>query len=175
MTNLVVLGIDHSNTTITTRQLFALGWRPNNADVAYAEVVPVREVNDHVLAHIAAWTENPFPREWAAKVLAELEQPWAIKDPRFVHTLHYWVDVLAPYKPTLLWIWKDPATVAASFQKRNERPAVDLPMSYQKVQLQFDRWRGPKLRLDAHRIAAACALFDLSRTPATPDSASHTP
>lgn len=148
--NVVVLGLGHANTTITTRQLGALGWNLGDADQEYAESVSVRAVNEQ-------WDQDA-----AIEALAALPQPWAVKDPRFSRgMLHRWLPLLLPYRPLLLWMTKDLADVIASYERReHERPMVaDLPRWLAYCEDQFIRWPWAKLRIDASQVAESCRLF----------------
>jgi len=75
--HIVVLGIGHSNTSITSKQLFALGWNAGDADAEFVDSVSLRDIN----LQIAKTGE--FSLREAREALAALPQPWAVKDPRF--------------------------------------------------------------------------------------------
>ena len=150
--NIIVLGVGHSNTTITVQQLHALGWHAADADCEFAESVAVRTVNHQLL------TTGQFLRRAAASALP-LATPWAIKDPRFAYgCLHHWLPVFERDRPLLLWITKNSDQVRASFASRGEScDRLDEWLAY--CQQQFDAWPWAKLHLDAAHIAAACELW----------------
>ncbi len=122
--NIVVLGVGHSNTSITTRQLFALGWNAGDADAEFAESVSVRDIN----LQIAKTGE--FSLREAREALAALPKPWAVKDPRFCKTLQLWLPALAPYEPLLLWVRKDLDVVRDSYRRRGQK--------WENVELRFE-------------------------------------
>lgn len=155
--SIIVLGVGHGNTTITARQLHALGWNAGDADSEYAESVSIRAINHRLLSGEAV------ARADQDAALSALPQPWAVKDPRFAYgTLDRWLPVLEKYRPLLLWIVKDREHVLASFARRGENAArLDQWLAY--CQDQFDRWPWGKLKLDAAAIGAACELWRASR------------
>lgn len=144
--NIVVLGVGHANTTITTRQLEALGWNLGNADQQYAE-------------HIAVRLYNSSGYGSQVQILKSIPQPWAIKDPRFAYgTLHQWIPALAPYTPTLLWVTKNIKALQQSYLRRGEDHSrlVDW-LTY--CQDQFNRWPWAKITVDASEICRAVGLW----------------
>jgi hypothetical protein len=151
----VVLGVGHSNTSITTRQLTALGWQLGDADDQWCESVSIRNLNEALL-------KGKWSRAAAAAALQALPQPWAIKDPRFVHTLPRWLAVLGPYRPLLLWITKDEEAVRRSYQRRGER-TDSLAAKLKSAARQFEAWPFEKLQLAAEDIARASLLIDPER------------
>lgn len=159
--NVIVLGVGNSNTTITTRQLEALGWNLGDADEQFAESESVRACN-HELPIGEEFSEAAAKK--AAKALDALPQPWAIKDPRFCDRMASWLPLLAPYKPLLLWVEKDRAAVAESFRRRGA-PTTAIDRRQQSAQRVYDAYPWAKLRINAGDIAAAVSLFDLERTP----------
>ncbi|MEQ8785142.1 MAG: hypothetical protein RIC55_02550 [Pirellulaceae bacterium] len=154
--NIVVLGVGHANTSITTRQIAALGWNLGDADEEFTESVAVRAVNQDYLR------SREFDSFAAASALDRLPSPWVMKDPRFVYTLSAWLPLLVPHEPLLLWITKDTAAVEASYRRRGQDPAVVKPRE-QLCRQHFADWPLAKLRLDAAQIATAAALFDPNR------------
>lgn len=155
--NLLLLTTGCANSSIVMRQLAALGWNLGTVD-KFAEHVPIRRLN-----HPAERSKR-LDEAAAAKVLAALPQPWAIKHPTFSYTLQYWHGVLEPYRPFLLWVTKDLEYVGRSFKRRfnlNPRTAV---VRHNLCQGHFDHWPYGKLQLDADQIAAAVRLFDPDRS-----------
>jgi hypothetical protein len=151
--NVVVFGLGHANTTITTRQLAALGWNLGDADEEYAELVSVRALNEN-------WRRNA-----AVDVLARLPQPWVVKDPRFSRgMLHRWLPLLLPYRPLLLWVTKDLDLLRASYERRGEHAMIpDLPRWLAYCDQQFARWPWAKIKIDAEQVAVACSLLSPSQ------------
>ncbi len=84
----VIMGVGHSGTSVLAKMLHAAGWEPGDADRPYGESFSIREINRQVQK------TGVFPYEKAKAVLTNLPRPWAIKDPRFVMTLHHWLPVL---------------------------------------------------------------------------------
>lgn len=160
--NIILIGVGHSNTTLTVRQLIQLGWQPNLdwLDEGYQEPVDIRLINQDYLE----------TREFKNIPLNRLNQPWVLKDPRWTRVprgadkscLDMWLPSLTPYKPVLLWVTKDKVTVAASYETRGEG-TNGMAQNYQWCEAQYQRWVGPKLRLQAEDIARASMLFDVNK------------
>ena len=95
---IIVLGVGHSGTTVLTKMLQGLGWNSADADIQFGESRTVRRLN--------RWVEKTgqLPVKYAQKVIEKLPQPWVIKDPRFVKTLHEWTPLFQTMdqKPVLL-------------------------------------------------------------------------
>ncbi len=151
--NIVVLGVGHSNTTITTKQLGVLGWNLRDADEEYAESVSVREMNDEILR------TKFFDYDKALRIIEKFPQPWAIKDPRFAKgTLPYWRKVFEIYKPILLWVKKDRDKVRESYVKRGESPKkVDL--YFENCERYYESWNYMKISIDEEQIQEAISLW----------------
>lgn len=156
--NVLIMGVGHSNTTITARQLGALGWWVPSEDL-WCELQPLRVFNDAVLR------TGEFSRHEAHRIITSIPQPWALKDPRFCDVLQRWIPVFEHIKPVLLWIRKDTAAVRASHERRGEDTAY-IEARLRNAQRHYDLWPWPKLTLDAASIAAAVSLFDLRRSTA---------
>ena len=157
--NIVVLGLDNSGTTILTRMLHALGWRKEDADEEYAESVSVREVN------ISCIRSGHFPIEQAGEILERFPSPWAIKDPRFVRTLHQWRVLLETQRPLLIWITRSREAVLASRRRRGENDFQGLiyEQAISTARSQFDCWPWGKLHLSYESLTEAVNLFDCER------------
>lgn len=155
--NIIVFGVGHSNTTITTRQLEALGWNLGDADAEFAESISIRRLNQRLRNNPPSTGDFSLS---AAKALASLPAPWAIKDPRFIFTLDRWTEQLAPYRPVLLWVQKNRETLLASYRRRGQAISEsELQRRFQLAGQKFAAYCGPKLTLHAEEIAAACSLF----------------
>lgn len=151
--NIVVLGVGHSNTTITARQLAALGWATGDADAAFCESVSVRAINAQYLR------TGQFPLARAVAALRDLPRNWVVKDPRFAKgALPRWLPAFEPHQPLLLWLTKDLATVRDSYARRGQS-AQHVGDWYSNCERYYREWPWGKLRLDAGQIATACQLF----------------
>lgn len=144
--NIVLLTVGHTGSTICMRILGALGWQLGDADSDYGESVSVRECNQK-----QNWSK-------ASEALAALPAPWAIKDPRFCEFLDEWLSALEPYSPTLLWLTRDDSDTANSFRRRGESIEL-MQRRLTAAQGHFDRWTGPKVRIDYGQLKAAAGLF----------------
>lgn len=156
--NIIVLAVGHTNTTITTRQIAAMGWNICDPEDPWAELEAIRNINDQLRI------TDKFDAKQAWEVLASLPQPWVIKDPRFVQHLHAWHQVLARYKPLVVMLTKDPEVVRESYHSRNELgmlPNVNGRMD--RCWEQFENWPYAKVHLQVEDIARACALLDPQR------------
>jgi hypothetical protein len=162
--DLVVFGVGHSGTSIATRMLFELGWRPNGADERFCEPPGITDLDDRILeAGPSAATRGAIDA-----FLAGLESPFAIKDPRLVLTLPAWAPALLDRRPApaLLWITRGVDDLLASYAARDEtvdgapglygRTVEELVATAAK---QFDAWPSAKLRLAYEDLARAVRLF----------------
>ena len=156
--NVIILGVGHSGTTILTRMYEAEGWNLGPADKEYAEHPEIRSLSRD------ARTTGQLDRDAARAALESLPQPWCVKIPGFVHTLHLWTPVLAEMglRPDLIWIVRDPDAVRASYVRRGTRPEVVEPR-FAAAREQFDRWPWHKCRRDYEAIGKAVGLFDVQR------------
>ena len=152
--NIIILGVGHSGTTILTQMLNSLGWDIGDADERYWESVKVREINRAVYSGEAGVhiNENFF---------AEFKEPWVIKDPRFVWTLSYWAKVFQSQLgelPLVLFLQREKADVLNSYKKRGEKePYYQLKLDSAKAK--YEAWPGPKCTIDYEDIATSCELF----------------
>jgi diadenosine tetraphosphatase ApaH/serine/threonine PP2A family protein phosphatase len=152
----VVFGIGHSNTTITTRQLASLGWSLGDADEEYAESVSFRAANN-----LLTRGEYVTPKQLCAVVDA-LPEPWVLKNTHLFFTLRQWQVAFAKHTPVLLWLQKDLDSVQASFDRRGEN-AGDLRAKFAACEAQYRQWPWAKLAIRAEDVATAVGLFDLGR------------
>lgn len=159
--NIVVLGVGHANTSITTRQLHALGWQAGDADEEYGESVSVREINQRFLKKT-----RQFDHQSAAAALDRLPEPWAIKDPRFAETLSEWAPALVPYQPLLVWITKDRGLVVESYVRRGtSRSTAERRVAQREAACEerFADWPWGRMTIETAVLAAAVSLFDMTR------------
>jgi hypothetical protein len=162
--NVIVLGVDHSGTSIVTRMLHTMGWEKGDADERFSESVSVRDVNKKT-RHRGLFSRGRFDSEKAATVLAAIPQSWAIKDPRFVHTLDNWLPLLNDYKPTLIWLVRNPEAVTESHRKRGQKVRCKLTAEQANAVAgeKFASWPWGKVRVEYEALQAAVALFDINR------------
>lgn len=161
---IVVLGVGHSNTTITTKQIAALGWELGDADEEFAESVSVRDVNDRLRRQ----DPEVSPGEMK-QVLARLPRPWVVKDPRFFATLPNWLSVFAPYAPLLVWVSKSLDVVEYSYERRGENVSQEtLERRYGQCEEHYRNWPWATVKLDAAAVAQAVSLYDLSKMALIP-------
>jgi len=166
--NIIVLGISHSGTTITTKMLQSLGWNVGDADDYYCESEKVRLVNENLLCktHVGDINENFF---------AEFRQPWVIKDPRFVFTLSYWATVFQSQSielPFVLFVQRENTEVLNSYKGRGEdsnnfqygrlcggKYMTSVPKQEKAAEVEYEAWKGPKCIVQYEDIAKAVSLF----------------
>lgn len=163
----IVLAVGHSGTSITTRMLQALGWNLEKADKAFAEHIEIRSLNRLIIKR------GSLDPTAAREALSNLPMPWAIKDPRFVQTLHHWLPYLAELecKPVLLRLRRDLDATLASYQRRNAPGDVNRRVGalvHRRDEL-YEQWPWRRMTLEFEKIAAAVALFDLQRFQAAQD------
>jgi len=154
--NIVVLGVGHSNTTITAKQLGTLGWNLGDADEEFAESVNIRALNNRILR------AGILDEKAARKALKSFEQPWIIKDPRFAKgAFPYWLRYFEPYHPILLWITKDMKAVEQSYLKRDMSPK-HINTWLKNCEEYYNNWPWYRLKIDASQIFDACGMLDLT-------------
>jgi hypothetical protein len=160
--NIVVLGIGRSGSTITCRMLERLGWNLPDAD-EYAEHIQFREINESVLEG------HDLAHEGASAFIESLDQPWVLKDPRFVLTADSWTVLLDHF---LLWVTRELMSIEESLKRQGWGEETgkgfgmrghSLEETHEKCQSIFDGWTGPKLQLSFEGIGRAAALFDVSK------------
>ncbi len=165
--NIVVLAIGHSGTSPFTAMLGRLGWYLGPVD-EYAELPFVRAINDRLGTYLRPGESRDSFRRHTERFLRELRQPWAIKDPRFVHTLGQWIKLLEPYKPTLVWLQRPLDQVERSFLIRREGTVRDgeivsrgktLRELWLICQEHYDRWPWDKLTVWWPDVATTCATI----------------
>ena len=127
-----------------------------DADEEYAECVSVRAVNEAAIY-------KSFDEDAARQALRSLPQPWALKDPRFVHTIQSWLPLLAEYEPVLVWLVRDSKAVSESYRRRNEQVRFGMTVD-EVVELAgkvFAAWPWGKVRVGYEELRAARGLFDV--------------
>lgn len=182
--NIVVMGVSHSGTSPLTEMLYRLGWRTQETNPHFrkrAETQWVKDYNGAIIKWQRGAPQNTFNdmqvlfEETVERVKNE-SQPWAIKDPRFVLTLHEWVRVFreAQVEPMLIALCRPKERLRSSFKRRSEQYTIDgvkQPGAYGKtiaqlVELmnnQFQIWPWVKLSVKYTAIRDAVQVFDTKR------------
>lgn len=170
--NIVLFGVVHSGTSVTTRMLLELGWvacrHETDVDWRFEEHKTIRQLN------IAVSNGSRLDESAARAELAQLPQPWVVKDPRFVDTLRIWRSVFETYRPLLIWLTRDVASVSDSFIKRQSLGSRAASPQIQKVEnkfakakAEFEAWPWMKLRVSFEDLAAAVKQFNINRSGVT--------
>jgi len=168
--DIIIVGVGHSGTTITTRMLQALGWNiPEGDDIAkgWAEPSAMLKVNGRLMGgafvkqseFLSAWESVPAPR--------------VMKDPRLVLTLSHWIKFFVNHQPPplLLSVHRSFADLSKSYARRGwrlntgELGLYGRPLT--KLQRQaagcYTQWPWQKLRVSLEQLADAVKLFDAER------------
>lgn len=158
----VVMGVGHSNTTITTKQIATLlGLSLGDADDEFAESVQVRELNTKLL-------DEQLVKFWELQsAVQSLGCSWIVKDPRFCSTLDRWIGAMATYKPVLVWVQKDLDLVRESYKTRGQS-SKSVDAKFALCQKQFDGWPWAKLILDTSKVEQIVEMFDVERSQQEP-------
>ena len=154
--SVIVFGVGHSNTSITVRQVEALGWCAWKAEGSFHEHPGFVEQSRRIQQG------KSYDLTAMQRCVTDLEQhaPWTVKDPFLIWSLDKWAPLFAS-NPVLLWITKNPESVLKSHLRRRETvDAEGVAYRHCLAQDQFDRWPGGKLRLAAEAIASAIALWE---------------
>ena len=126
--------------------LRGLGWNAADADAEFSESRIIRRLNRYVEQ------TGRLPLEYAQKVLEKLPQPWVVKDPRFVTTLHEWAPLfqLMDRKPVLVRVRCDRQSMLSSYARRGSPGDVEMRVD-QLLGLcakQYDRWPWQRLTIE---------------------------
>ncbi len=164
----IVLAVGHSGTSVATRMLQKLGWNLGQpVDRIFAEHISIRKLNRQVI------DRGHLDLAAARRALASLPMPWALKDPRFVQTLQYWLPLFSEMeiKPVVLRLRRELTATKHSYRRRGapgdvERRIEQLAHSRDAL---YDLWPWARFTLEYEKIAAAVAVFDLARFDATRD------
>jgi GT2 family glycosyltransferase len=156
--NLVILTPGHTGSSILTWILHQLGWMaPADVD-QFAEPAAIRQLNDQ------ARQSGALDEGEAARQLAALPQPWAIKDPRFSETLDHWIGVFDMYRPALLLVGRQLDRVRESYDRRGQDPAT-ADRRVAACDRLYQRWPWAKHRVDYETIKTALAAFEQAPRP----------
>jgi len=169
-TNVVVLGVGHSGTSILSKMLMSCGLNKNDNDKEFGESVSVREINDKIAYNIYSELDNvslkTYSQQDQVRVLETLLEPWVLKDPRFVHTLDKWAHLFSDNPPLLIWIQRKTEDVLESYYNRNSITSDEQVYTlYQLAKDQYDRWPWRKMIIKYEDIAQAVQMFQVVRKP----------
>lgn len=167
--NIVVFGVGHSGTSVVTKMIRSLGWNTalheQDLDVEFFEHISVRQLNE------ATIRGGRLDLDAAREELEKLPTPWVLKDPRFVVTMHQWLEAFSDHQPLLLWLVREPESVKASYRRRQVAPQGEpitrgrtIDEALQDTADIYYAWPWQKLRLKFEDIATAAASFDLARS-----------
>lgn len=188
--NIVVLGVDHSGTSIVTSMLEALGWNNPFIDEeeSYRENVRVRAYNrwlqvnggyepgletqpeyDITYPHAMTTFNMLSPENFYEEMIPY--KPWVVKDPRFFAFWNYWRNLFECHGTFLLALTRDPVDLSASYVRRGQTPhtmygelfGAPCETAQIKVRSIYEEYDGPKLHLSFNDIASAISLFDVAR------------
>lgn len=164
----VLMGVGHSGTSVAAKMFHAAGWEPADADGEFGESVSVRTLNQQVERR------GRLPEKEAIATLESLPRPWAVKDPRFVTTLHHWLPHFARMErpPLLVRIVRDTDRVIHSHLRRDAVGDVPhtLEQRLRSCRRQYALWPWSRLTIEYERLGPATGLF----APTTNDGATGT-
>ncbi|HEX4132036.1 MAG TPA: hypothetical protein VHZ24_18530 [Pirellulales bacterium] len=165
--NLLLFGVGHSGTTIVAKMLSKLGWQLGDAD-GFGENVAVRRMNARTL------NGKPLVPNEAQRLLAQLNQPWLIKDPRFVLTVNHWLPVFnampANARPAMLFITREIEKVERTYIAYGEvKDCVPFMYRHTVRELYDASWQGyrawpfQKIHLEFEQVIDAVKMFNVVR------------
>lgn len=161
--NIVVLGVGHSGTTIATRMLNAAGWDLPGADERFSECVWMRNFNMQLMH------QGHFDARRAMQRLSAMPQPWAVKDPRFVFTLHFWKPLFAEMEnpPTLVRISRNPDDLKRSYLRRGFRGNIHdaIDQRLRLCERQYEAWPWSRVMIQYEQLGMAASLFSQNASP----------
>lgn len=153
--NAIVLTVGNTGSRAIVEMALRLGWHCPDADETWREAVAFREINS-----------RPFDRRRAQDFLAQLPQPWILKDPRFTDTCDDWRPLLKEYRPLLLYVTRARADVLASYRRRAIADPEEL-FDQRETQASriWQRWPWGRLQLEWEDLVRAAAVIDASPRP----------
>lgn len=152
-TNIVVLGVARSNTSVTAAAIHTCGWHVGMVQRGKCENLRVIGVNERLI------NSGEWSHQEAAAVLDDLRQPWLVKDPRFAETLDRWYPAFAKYQPLLVYLKRRHDAVEQSW-RRLGRPYKQITRLREGCERFYDEWPWHKVALDVELIGKAAAMFD---------------
>jgi len=192
--SIVVLGVGHSGTSIVAKMLRTLGWNLGEVKEGVAENLAVQKVNKQLLTRQKICpcgsdrtsfigdhphnmicercnTKHPVASELAPHdfnlALADLEQPWCVKEPRMVVTWERWQPALSKYQPLVVLVERDLERMRKTYERHRFNDfriyGHDIPELVQMARWHYANWKGPKFKIRYEQVADAVRAFDLSR------------
>lgn len=160
--NIVVLGIGGSSTSLVTRALCKMGWHTGAVYEQYYENLEIKKLNLE-MAEGKVLRDNDRKFE----ILANLKQPWVIKDPRFHETLRDWLPALHPYKPLLLYLTRDMAQLRSSWLSKpsDKEWIANLPLLKERCDQYYWAWPWDRVSIDVSQLTEALADYDYTKAP----------
>lgn len=187
--NIVVLGVDHSGTSIITAMLESLGWQNPYVDPSesYRENTLVRAYNRWV--HVNGGWEPGLERQYDyGKSMEEIYGvdcltprnfqrkmvpywPWVVKDPRLYAFWDHWEETFLSCEVLLVALTRDVSKLRQSYMDRGQNPHVQYGPFFGSpcedaqalVLRHYMRYLGPKLHLPFDDVVNAISLFDVNR------------
>ncbi len=166
--NIVVLGVDHSGTTLVTRILEALGWQNPDAD-SYHENTEFRKINEAILSGCY----HPARRQsWFRHYrLVTTSGPWVLKDPRLYATWDYWSDMFLAANVFLVALRRSIGDMETSYRTRHQAPCgfygtfsgLPLRRVQSRVTEIYNAYPGPKHLFHIEDVARAASIVDVER------------
>lgn len=146
--NLVILTPGHTGSSVVAAILGMLGW--NFAG-------DLDEFHESVSLRTSIQRGNV-----AAEYFKNLQQPWAIKDPRFCETILQWLPELEKSEPALLYLTRKTEEIRASYARRGEDPDC-ADERIKRCEQIFSVWPWKRMSIDFSNVNSAAGLFDQSR------------
>lgn len=163
--NICLLTLGKGGSSVVAAMLGELGWHLPPDVNRFGESSTVRDLNESGLA-------DP---EQARRLLETWNQPWVLKDPRFVRykgLIDEWLPIWEPYQPTLLYLTRDRDSIVASHQRRGnrsigfqgtDRPEEKIDEWLERAEEIIAEWPWSTARVSFEQIQQAVSLMELSR------------
>jgi len=159
--NIIILGIGHSGTRVAVNIFSTLGWNAGEID-QHGEIPDVVYINDEFIK------SNIFNIVKAQRIIDSLPQPWVIKDPRFIYTLPFWLNMQLG-KICLLYIDRNINSMHKSYVRRDENVSIEsLVMLCETAKNIYESYDGIKFSVSFEQIINIVEKFDIYRSKNIP-------
>lgn len=159
--NVIILGVGHSGTSILSKMFIKCGYNRNDSDEEFGESVSIRDMNDKIIKYLMYGDHYPT---WKQKeIIKNLQEPWVVKDPRFVRTLDKWAHLFTESPPLLIYIKKHTYDVMDSFLRRKELDQKNcgefVSQLEEYAEWQYSRWPWHKVTIHYEDIVKSVDIF----------------
>lgn len=137
--NIIIVGVGHSGTKFLNSTLRILGWNTGQLNESY-------EHTELAALNIEAMRTGVLDYKTALALLSIMPQPFVMRDPRFVYTLHMWEPILN--NCAIILFERDAEHLVEEHQRRGTPMTIEAVKNAQKeARNQFQRFQGHKIAI----------------------------